>query len=112
MSEDKTTRKPWPPDPSTCAEFLPDEVSTLQELDFQIFSQQMLERENTIRMLCADEVAKMEAKVFALEKEKADLAKKLDDARIHSKRQNEVSLYSNVLIVFTYTSTLLILYYF
>ena len=41
-----------------------------------------------------EEIAKLGAKISAFEKEKADLAKKLEDARIHSKRQNEVKLSS------------------
>ena len=35
--------------------------------------------------------SEMELKILMLEKEKADLAKKLDDAKTHSKRQAEVS---------------------
>jgi hypothetical protein len=37
-----------------------------------------------------EEKRKLEAKMAALEKEKSDLAKKLDDAKIYSKRQSEV----------------------
>ena len=72
-SEDKSSQKTWPPDPSSCAEFgsTPDGVSTMQDLQ-TIFS--------------------LAAKISVLEKEKADLTEKLDDATIHSKRQTEVSL--------------------
>ncbi len=53
------------------------------------FSPQLAEMEIKNQHL-QEENTKLNVKLSVLEKEKADLAKKLEDARIHSKRQNEV----------------------
>jgi len=53
------------------------------------FSPQLAEMEIKNQHL-QEETTKLNAKLSLLEKEKADLAKKLEDARIHSKRQTEV----------------------
>ena len=91
----ETARKAWPPDPDTCSEFTPISLQDL-ERDFAMnmsFSPQLAAMESQNLQL-QEEIAKLGAKISAFEKEKADLAKKLEDARIHSKRQNEVKLSS------------------
>jgi hypothetical protein len=46
-TEDKPG-KAWPPDPSTCPEFTPENVYNLQELDWEMANQQAMEREKQV----------------------------------------------------------------